>query len=71
MQNSGNLGAIAMFLYGGIGLLIGGLILLLFSNSVVKDAEKAANARKQAPYLMLVGAVFLAIWVFASGVLSS
>ncbi len=60
-----------MLLYGGIGLLIGGLILSLFGDKFIKDADKAENARKQAPYLMLVGAVFLVIWVFVSGVISS
>lgn len=55
-----------MFLYGGIGLLVAGLIFLLAADKVVKDAEKAAQAKKQAPILLGVGAVFLAIWVVLS-----
>lgn len=50
-----------MLLYGGIGLLLGGLIIFLFGNKFIKDLEKAANSRKQAPILMAVGAVFLVI----------
>lgn len=60
-----------MLLYGGIGLLIGGLIILLFGDKFIKEAEKAQNARKQAPYLMVVGAAFLVVWVFVSGLISS
>jgi hypothetical protein len=55
-----------MFLYGGIGLLVAGLIFLLAADKVVRDAEKAAQAKKQAPILIGVGAVFLAIWLVLS-----
>lgn len=56
-----------MLLYGGIGLLLGGLIILLFGNKIIKDPEKAANSRKQAPILMGVGAVFLVIRFVIAG----
>jgi hypothetical protein len=52
-----------MFLYGGIGLLVAGLIFMLAADKVIKDAEKAAQAKKQAPILLGVGAVFLGLSV--------
>lgn len=48
-----------MLLYGGIGLFFGGLVILLGGNALIKDAEKAAKARKQAPILMIIGALAL------------
>ena len=59
-----------MLLYGGIGLFFGGLIIMLFGNSFIKDPEKAEKSRKQAPGLMAVGAVALAIWAYLSGILA-
>lgn len=53
-----------MLLYGGIGLLVAGLIFMLAGDKIVKDAEKAAQAKKQAPILMVVGAVFLGLYYF-------
>lgn len=53
-----------MLLYGGIGLLVGGLIILLFGNGFIKEADKAEKARKQAPILMLVGALMLIAWFY-------
>ncbi|MEZ5743816.1 MAG: hypothetical protein R3D89_08830 [Sphingomonadaceae bacterium] len=50
-----------MLLYGGIGLFLGGLILMFFSDKIQKDPAKAAQAKKQAPILVVVGLVFLAI----------
>ncbi|QZH75937.1 MAG: hypothetical protein JY451_04990 [Erythrobacter sp.] len=52
-----------MLFYGGIGLVVAGIIFLLAADKVVKDAEKAAQAKKQAPVLLGVGAVFLALSV--------
>lgn len=53
-----------MLFYGGIGLLGGGLIIMLFGNRFIKEADKAEKARKQAPILMLVGALALTAWFY-------
>jgi len=58
-----------MLTYGGIGLLIGGLILTFFSGKIAKDEEKAAKLKKQGPILAVVGAGFLALAVFLGGML--
>jgi hypothetical protein len=50
-----------MLLYGGIGLLMAGIIIFFFSGQIQKDPAKAAKARKQAPVLAAVGAVMLAV----------
>lgn len=50
-----------MLLYGGMGLLLAGIICYLFPGKIQADAEKAAKMKKQAPILALVGVVFLGI----------
>lgn len=50
-----------MLLYGGIGLLVAGILFMIMPNKIVSDPEKAANAKKQAPILAAVGAVMLFI----------
>lgn len=50
-----------MLLYGGIGLLAGGLVLLLLGDKIVKDPATAASTKKQAPILMVVGAVMIGL----------
>ncbi|MEE9433300.1 MAG: hypothetical protein V3V15_03580 [Sphingorhabdus sp.] len=53
-----------MLTYGGLGLLIGGIILTLFSGKIAKgDEEKAAKLKKQGPILAVVGAGFLILAV--------
>ncbi len=59
-----------MLTYGGLGLLIGGLILTFFSGKIAKgDEEKAAKLKKQGPILAVVGAAALALAVFLGGML--
>lgn len=50
-----------MLLYGGIGLLGAGIIIYFFGGKLQSDAAKAAQMKKQAPILMLVGAVMLGV----------
>ena len=50
-----------MLLYGGMGLLLAGIIMMFFAGKLIPDAAKAANARKQAPILAVVGAVLLVV----------
>lgn len=50
-----------MLTYGGIGLFLGGIILALFGDKIIKDPEKAANAKKQGPILSVVGIGFLGL----------
>lgn len=59
-----------MFFYGGIGLLIAGIIFMFAADKVVRDAEKAAKAKSQAPVLIGVGAVFLVIAFVLPGLLA-
>lgn len=59
-----------MFFYGGIGLLVAGLIFMFAADKVVKDTEKAAKAKSQAPILIGVGAVFLIIAFVLPGLLA-
>mgnify|MGYP006910658986 CR=1 FL=1 len=61
-----NTGGRAMLTYGGLGLLIAGLIFMLGGDKLVKDPDKAANAKKQAPILMVVGAAMLGLAIFLS-----
>ncbi len=50
-----------MLLYGGIGLLAGGIVSWLFSDKLTKDVANAARMKKQAPILVVVGAVLLGV----------
>lgn len=50
-----------MLLYGGIGLLAGGIISMVFADKLTKDPAKAANMKKQGPIIAAVGAVFLLV----------
>lgn len=50
-----------MLTYGGIGLLVAGILFMLMPDKLVKDPEKAAKAKKQAPILMAVGAGMLVL----------
>lgn len=59
-----------MLTYGGLGLLLAGLFFMLGGTKVVKDAERAAQLKKQAPILAAVGAVMLALAVFLGGLLA-
>ena len=60
-----------MLTYGGIGLLIGGIILTFFSGKIAKgDEEKAAKLKKQGPILSLVGVGFLALAFVIGGMLA-
>ena len=59
-----------MFFYGGLGLLIGGLIFMFAADKVVSDAEKAAKAKSQAPALIGVGVVFLILAFVLPGLLA-
>lgn len=56
-----------MLLYGGIGLLLAGLIMTFFGGAIIKDAEKAAKAKKNAPAAMVVGVIMLGAWAYFSG----
>jgi len=59
-----------MLTYGGLGLLLGGLIMTFFADKIIKDVEKAANAKKQGPILAIVGAAALGLAVFLGGMLA-
>ncbi len=59
-----------MLMYGGIGLLLGGLIILLFGERLIGDPARAAPARRQAPVLMVIGALMLGGAVFLGGALN-
>ena len=48
-----------MLLYGGIGLLAAGVITMFFADKLTKDAAKAEQMKKQAPYIAIVGGVML------------
>ncbi len=48
-----------MLLYGGIGLLVGGIVSALFGDRLSKDPATAARMKKQGPLLAVVGAVLL------------
>lgn len=50
-----------MLLYGGLGLIIAGIISMFFGDKFQKDAEKLAKMKKQAPILVVVGVVFVAL----------
>ena len=54
-----------MLLYGGAGLLLGGIITFFFSDKIQPDSTKATRMRKQSPILMLVGAGLLGMSVLA------
>ncbi len=56
-----------MLLYGGIGLLAAGIITYFFGDKIQSDAAKAAQMKKQAPILMLIGAVLLGARVLLAG----
>lgn len=56
-----------MLLYGGIGLLGAGIITYFFGDKIQSDATKAAQLKKQAPILMVVGVVFLVVWALIAG----
>lgn len=55
-----------MLTYGGIGLLVAGILFMTMPNKLVKDPAKAAKAKKQAPILAVVGAVMLGLAVVLS-----
>ena len=59
-----------MLTYGGLGLLIAGIVFMFFSDKINKDPEKAAKTKKQAPILMLVGAAFLGAAFVIGGALA-
>ena len=50
-----------MLLYGGIGLLAAGIITFFVGDKLQSDAAKAAQMKKQAPILMVVGVVYLVV----------
>jgi hypothetical protein len=50
-----------MLLYGGIGLLVAGIITYFFGAKLQSDAAKVAQMKKQAPILMVVGVVMLVV----------
>ena len=50
-----------MLLYGGLGLIIAGIISMFFGDKFQKDAEKLAKMKKQAPILVVVGVIFVAL----------
>lgn len=50
-----------MLTYGGIALVLAGIVTMLFNRQLGKDAETRARMRKQAPWLIVVGAVFLVL----------
>ena len=56
-----------MLTYGGLGLLIAGLLFTFFAGKIIKDPEKAANAKKQGPILAIVGAVMLGLATYLGG----
>lgn len=56
-----------MLTFGGAGLLMAGIIMMLFPHKIIKDPEKAANAKKQAPILALAGAAMLALAIYLGG----
>ena len=55
-----------MLTYGGIGLLVAGLLFTFGGTKFIKDEEKAQNLKKQAPILALVGAAMLGLAIFLS-----
>ena len=48
-----------MLLYGGIGLLVAGILSMFFSDKLSKDPAKAAQLKKQGPVIAVVGVIFL------------
>ncbi|MEO5707652.1 MAG: hypothetical protein ABIQ46_11515 [Alteraurantiacibacter sp.] len=50
-----------MLLYGGIGLVVAGIISMIFSDKLSQDAAKAAQLKKQGPIIAAVGALFLLV----------
>ncbi|APE27221.1 hypothetical protein [Aurantiacibacter gangjinensis] len=55
-----------MLTYGGLGIFLAGLFFMLGGTKFVKDADKAAKARQQAPLLMLVGAAMFGLAIVLS-----
>lgn len=55
-----------MLTYGGLGLLIAGLVFMFGGTRFIKDAERAAQLKKQAPILAGVGAAMLGLAVVLS-----
>ena len=53
-----------MLTYGGIGLLVAGLIFMFGGTKLIKDPDKAQNAKKNAPVIAIVGAVMLGLAVY-------
>jgi hypothetical protein len=56
-----------MLLYGGVGLLLGGIITYFFSDKIQSEPTKASRMRKQSPILMLVGTGLLGLSVLVGG----
>lgn len=50
-----------MLTYGGIGLLVAGIILTFFGDKIIRDPEQAAKRKKQGPIMALVGALALGL----------
>ncbi|MCB2088236.1 MAG: hypothetical protein KDD98_05345 [Sphingomonadaceae bacterium] len=59
-----------MLTYGGLGLLIAGLIFTFAADKIIKDPEKAAKSKKQGPILAVVGAAMLGAAVLLGGMLA-
>jgi len=59
-----------MLFYGGIGLLVAGLLSMFASDKLSKDPEKAAQMKKNGPMLAGVGAVFLGLAVVLPSILN-
>lgn len=55
-----------MLTYGGLGLLIAGLIFSFGGTKFISDETKAQNLKKQAPILAIVGAAMLGLAIFLS-----
>lgn len=55
-----------MLIYGGTSLFLAGLFFLLGGGKLLKDPERAAEGKKFAPVLMLIGASSVGLAMFLS-----
>ena len=58
-----------MLTYGGLGLLVAGLVMSVTAEKIVKDPAKAAKAKKQGPLMALIGAAALGLGIYLGSVL--
>lgn len=59
-----------MLTYGGLALLLAGILMMVIPHKLIKDPEKAARAKKNAPVMALVGAGALVLAFVLGGMLA-